>query len=90
MEQNYEFEKQVPDFSSSLEGNGIADIDASCFGGTCIYRGYYCSGGEVLFNQEGTYDGHIDLLEKVGFDCSGPFAPFERGFFEGLGSGGFR
>lgn len=83
-------ESGLADWSRGFPIVAYALVEAECFGGNCLYRGFCCRNGElVLRHEEFDNDRLIELVRTVGIETSGTFAPFVRGFFAGPGSGGF-
>lgn len=87
VEQSREVEESLPTWGAAF-ATSFAFLEIDCFGGTCLYSGYACRGGEVLLRQEWDSSGHRNLLKAVGIVLkNGQFAPFERGYFGGVNSG---
>jgi hypothetical protein len=81
--------RNLAEWSRAFPGVTFALIEANCFGGDCNYRGFCCRDGELIEQHDGRLGALIQLLAAVGIETHGYFAPFERGFFAGPGSGGF-
>jgi hypothetical protein len=82
-EKTFAIEEQLPEFSKNFPEQNFVYVEADCFGGTCLYEGYICKKGEVIFKAKSEKDSLIKLMKeiKVKLDKKGHFKPFERGFF---------
>lgn len=90
VEQCGEVEDDLPQLSTQFPEVFFAYIEADCVGGTCLYDGYCCCDGKIFFAVDRpNEDSHDVLLERIGINPPGRFAPFKRGYFLGVGSGGF-
>lgn len=91
LEQNYQLQNNLPAFSQRFSSTIFVYVEIDCVGGTCLHSGYCCGAGVIQFAVNEVADnGHVELLQRVGINTHGPFSPFQRGFFAGLGSGGFK
>ena len=87
IEQSYEVEDGLLEWSRQFPAVTFACIEADCFGGTCIYHGSTCRAGErLLVEKKGVKNDVRPLLRGVGLKSARSFAPFVRGFFAGRGS----
>jgi hypothetical protein len=84
-EEQLAIEDELPTWSKQYPFFTVVYLEADCFGGTCIYRGYVCRNGTNLFKEENLERGpesldrllkHIDVKLTEGY-----FSPFERDFF---------
>ena len=89
VEQQDALKKELPAWSRRFPIVNCLYLSADCFGGVCIYEGYLCRNGVILFKEEDKDQkeeaGMLSLLRLLGqFGVTtetGYFKPFERGFF---------
>lgn len=80
--QSGEVEEGLPDLSRAFPDTSFVLIEAECFGGTCLYRGFACMDGRITLVHEAEVSGHLPLLEQVGIKLHNEyFEPFEREYF---------
>ena len=84
-EEQFALEKELPTWSIQYPFLTVVYLEADCFGGTCLYRGYVCRNGEKLFKEERFEPGAEalgHLLKQIDVKLEGGyFSPFERDFF---------
>ncbi len=85
-EEQFALEDELPSWSRQHPFLTMVYIEADCFGGTCLYRGYVCRNGEILFKEERPEPGPGPLRRllqqiDVKLDEGGYFPPFKRDFF---------
>lgn len=82
VERNGEVEDGSPEWSRQFPQVAFAFVSADCFGGTCLYSGYFARSGEVVARARPDYLGHIQLLDHVGIHLKDShFDSFRRGYF---------
>jgi hypothetical protein len=78
-------EDELPTWSKQHPFLTVVYLEADCFGGTCIYRGYVCQNGEIHFKEKGLERGPEPLgrlLKQIHVELrGGAFPPFGRNFF---------
>lgn len=71
-------EEELPGWSAQHPSLTAMYLEADCFGGTCLYRGYICREGKILLKEQAL----DSLLAHIGVKLAGDyFLPFERNFF---------
>jgi hypothetical protein len=82
MEENGLVEDYLSEWAESFPNVAFVFVEADCFGGTCLYRGYICKAGVLLAWQDSDLNGHTKLLDHIGINLDGGyFPPFARGYF---------
>lgn len=81
IEDTDEIENNIIDFSKLFRDKIFGYILMECFGGICYYEGFVVKNGEKIFNQEGSKDGYINILNKINNKYKkNYFEPFTREF----------
>lgn len=84
-EELFAIENELPAWSTQYPFLTWVYLEADCFGGTCVYRGYVCRNGEKFFKEESLKRGPEalgHLLKQIDVKLErGYFPPFERDFF---------
>lgn len=84
-----EVEAGLSEWSCQFPEVTFALIESDCFGGQCAYRGFACRNGRQIPISD-PLNALAALFACVGgIEITEPFPPFTRGFFSGVGSGGY-
>lgn len=76
-------EEQLPDFSKKFPEHDFVYVEANCAGGSCLYEGYICKDGKIIFRAESKKSSLARLMAKIKVTLGkgSYFKPFERKFF---------